>query len=122
MPTQTRSEPRNRVCGDNDQAAAPAYQEIAAVSYQGDSHVSLAGWVPTSAASATAVYNSEIRRSLGLTPIPGYDLYAVGAIEDAQARFIEIKIRNETGDIIQRYFHQSDQQTGPPASEEVSKT
>lgn len=92
------------VCGDSDQAAGPAYQEIAAVSYQGDSLVSLAGWVPMSAASVTAVYNGEIRRSLELTPIPGYDLYAFGAIEDSQARFIEIEIRNEADEIIQRYF------------------
>jgi hypothetical protein len=92
------------VCGDSDQAASPAYQQVAAAANQGDSSVALAGWVPTSAATITAVYNGEIRRSLELTPIPGYDLYAFGAIEDAQARFIEIEIRNEAGEIIQRYF------------------
>jgi len=92
------------VCGDSDQAAAPAYQQVAAAAYQGDSFVALAGWVPASAENITAIYNGEIRRSLELTPIPGYDLYAFGAIEDGQARFIEIEIRNEAGEIIQRYF------------------
>lgn len=92
------------VCGDSDQAAAPAYQQVAAAAYRGDSSVALAGWVPTSAATITAVYNGEIRRSLELTPIPGFDLYAFGVIEDAQARFIEIEIRNEAGEIIQRHF------------------
>lgn len=92
------------VCVDSDQSPAPAYQEIAAAAYQGESLVALAGWVPTTAASATAVYNDEIRSTLELTPIPGYDLYAFGAIEGIQARFIEIEISNETGEIIQRYF------------------
>jgi hypothetical protein len=92
------------VCGDSDQPDAPAYREVAAAAYQGDSFVALAGWVPTTAASVTAVYNDQIRRALELTPIPGYDLYAFGVIEDTQARFIEIDIRNETGEIIQRYF------------------
>jgi len=92
------------VCGDSDQAASPAFQQVAAAAYQGDNSVALAGWIPSSAASVTAVYNGEIRRSLELTPIPGYDLYAFGAIEDAHARFIEIEIRNEADEIIQRYF------------------
>jgi hypothetical protein len=92
------------VCGNSDQAAGPAYQEIAAAAYQGDNFVALAGWIPSSAASVTAVYSGEVRRTLELTPIPGHDLYAFGAIEDAQARFIGIEIRNETGEIIQRYF------------------
>lgn len=35
---------------------------------------------------------------------PGHDLYAFGAIDDAQAQFIEIEMRSETGEIIQRYF------------------
>lgn len=92
------------VCGDNDRSADPAYQEIAAMAYQGESFVALAGWVPTTAARVTAVYNGEIRRSLELTLIPRYDLYAFGNIEATQARFIEIEIRNETGEIVQRYF------------------
>ena len=74
------------------------------MAYQEDSFVALAGWVPTTATSVTAVYNGGVRRTLELTPIPGHDLYAFGAIDDAQARFIEIEIRNETDDIIQRYF------------------
>lgn len=91
------------VCGDSDQPAAPEYQEVAAMAYQ-DSFVALAGWVPTTAASVTAVYNGEVRRTLELTAIPGYDLYAFGTIEDAPARFIEIEIRDETGEVVQRYF------------------
>lgn len=92
------------VCGDSDQPAAPAYQEVAAAAYQGESSVALAGWVPTTAVRVIAVYNDETRRSLDLTPIPGHDLYAFGAIEEAQARLVEIEIRDETGEIIQRYF------------------
>lgn len=92
------------VCGDSDHPTAPAYQEIAAAAYQGNGSVALAGWVPTSAASITAVYNGEIRQPLELSPIPGYNLYAFGGIEDAQAQFIEIEIRNEAGEVIQRYF------------------
>jgi hypothetical protein len=92
------------VCGDSDQAAASAYQQVAAAAYEAESFVALAGWVPTSAASVTAVYNGEIRRSLELTPVPGYDLYAFGAIEGTHSQFIEIEIADETGEIIQRYF------------------
>lgn len=92
------------VCGDTHQPSDPAYQEVAAMAFQAESFVALAGWVPTTAASVTAFYNGEVRRTLELTPIPGHDLYAFGALDDAQARFIEIEIRSETGEIIQRYF------------------
>lgn len=85
-------------------ASCVAGDRIVAAAYQGNTSVAIAGWVPTSATSLTAIYNGEIRRTLELTPIPGHDLYAFGAIEDAQARFIEIDVRDESGEIIQRYF------------------
>lgn len=86
------------------QSSCVAGDRIVAAAYQGDTSVAIAGWVPTSAASLTVIYNGEVRRTLDLTPVPGHDLYAFGDIEDAQARFIEIEVRGESGEIVQRYF------------------
>lgn len=92
------------VCGDADQPDAPAYKELAATAYQGDSSVAIAGWVPTSAATVTVIYNGENRRTLQLTPVPGFELHAFGTVEAIQARFIELEIQDENGEITQRYF------------------
>lgn len=92
------------VCGDSDQPTAQAYEQVAAAAFQGDTSVALAGWAPASSASITAVYDGELRRSLELTPIPGFDVYAFGAIESGRAEFIEIEIRDAKGEILQRYF------------------
>jgi hypothetical protein len=92
------------VCGDSDQPGAQAYQEVTAAAFQGNGSVAIAGWVPTTVTSVTAVYNNEIQLALDLTPIPGYDLYAFGAIEDAHARLIEIQMKDANGSIIQRYY------------------
>lgn len=86
----------NSVCGGSG--------HLSVVVTQSDGPVALAGWVPASAASVTAVYNGETRRRLELTPIPGHEAYAFGAVEEVRARFIEIEVVDDTGEVIERYF------------------
>ncbi len=92
------------VCGDPDQVGTEPFQLVAAA-FQGETSVALAGWVPASVAGVTAVFDGGQSRPLELTAIPGYDLYGFGAIEkDTQVKLIELEVRDETGEIIKRYF------------------
>lgn len=85
-------------CGPGDRLS------LTGMAYQGETSVALAGWAPTSIGNLTVVYNGELRRPLELTLIPGHDVYAFGAVETIQARFVEIEVTDDNGEIIQRYF------------------
>ena len=85
-------------------ASCVASEQRVIVTYLGQDSVAIAGWVPTHAVSATAIFDGDIRRTLELTSIPGRDLSAFGAIEEGQPQTLEIEMRDETGEVIQRYF------------------